>query len=131
MTNFVRIALASVCLAAAFAAPAGDFDGSKQLICAPVEAIACVPGTPCSRGEPDEIGAPAFLRIDVAGKKVVGTQRTSPIASVEATDAQLLLQGSELGFGWAIALDQASGRMTATLADREGAFILFGACMPL
>jgi hypothetical protein len=36
----------------------------------------------------------------------------------------------ELNFGWAIALDQESGQMTVTLADRTGAIVLFGACTP-
>jgi len=49
----------------------------------------------------------------------------------EKTDAQLLLQGTELGLGWTIALDQASGKISVTLVDREGAFVLFGACTPL
>jgi hypothetical protein len=34
----------------------------------------------------------------------------------------------ELGFGWTIALDQESGQMSGTLVDRDGVFVLFGAC---
>jgi len=107
---------------------ASDFDGSKLLICAPVEANDCGPGSACDKSTPDEVGAPAFIRIDVAKKAVVGPKRTSAIQVLEKSDAQLVLQGTELGYGWTIVLDQDTGRMSLTLANREGAFVLFGAC---
>ena len=58
---------------------AGDFDGSKPLICAPVEAIGCVAGEACTKGRPAAIGAPNFLRIDFAQKVIVGPKPTPPI----------------------------------------------------
>ncbi len=130
MKKLLRAAVTTMGFATA-SAMAGDFDGSKTLICASEEAIECTPGAPCSRGAPEALGAPNFMRIDFAAKAVVGPKRTSTIAAVEKTEAELLVQGTELGFGWTIALDQASGRMTVTLADREGAFVLFGVCTPL
>ena len=39
-------------------ASAGDFDGSKLLICAPVEAIDCAPGEMCKKGAPADVGVP-------------------------------------------------------------------------
>jgi hypothetical protein len=107
---------------------AGDFDGSRILICAPVQAFDCAAGEDCGKGLPEEIGAPAFMRIDVANKAVIGPKRTSPILWTDESDTQLVLQGNELGYGWVIAVDQESGKMTATLANREGAVVLFGAC---
>jgi hypothetical protein len=47
---------------------------------------------------------------------------------MEATERQLLLQGTELGFAWSIALDKDTGEMSATLVNRDGAILLFGAC---
>jgi hypothetical protein len=122
--------LASVALMAAAALPAaaGDFDGSKLLICAPVEAIDCSAGNGCEKSTPDEVGAPAFMRIDVGGKVVRGPKRTSPIQLLEKTDEQLLLQGTELGYAWTLVIDQETGKMSATLASREGTFVLFGPC---
>jgi hypothetical protein len=114
--------------AAALPVSASDFDGSKLLICAPVEAMDCVAGGACEKNTPDEVGAPAFIRIDVARKAVVGPKRTSAIQVLEKTDQQLLLQGTELGYGWTLALDQETGKLSITLANREGAFVLFGAC---
>jgi hypothetical protein len=50
------------------------------------------------------------------------------IKLVETTDEQIVLQGTELGMGWTMALDRASGDMAITLVSREGAFVFFGSC---
>lgn len=125
--HFTAIAL--ICAAGA-RAMAADFDGSKLLICAPVEAMDCALGE-CIKTRPDEIGAPAFLRIDFANNNVIGSRRNSPIEAIERSDDQLLLQGKEFGYAWTIALDRESGRLAATLVDRLGVFVLFGSCTPL
>jgi hypothetical protein len=109
---------------------AADFDGSRPLICANLDASDCGPGQPCVRTRPDDIGAPVFMRIDFENKSIVGPKRTTPIASFDKSGNQLLLQGTELGYAWSVALDTASGRLAATLVDRDGVFVLFGACTP-
>jgi hypothetical protein len=120
-------------LAAAVAFPVfgGDFDGSKRLICAPVQAMDCAIGEDCLKALPEEVGAPAFMRIDFDKKTVSGPHRTSSVQFMEKGEKQLLLQGTELGYAWTIALDQESGKMMITLVDRDGAFVLFGSCTPL
>jgi hypothetical protein len=107
---------------------AGDFDGSKLLLCASVEALDCAPGAACEKSTPGEIGAPAFFRIDFAGKALVGPKRTAPIERMEKTDTQILLLGTELGYAWTVVLDAETGEMATTLANREGVFVIFGAC---
>jgi hypothetical protein len=54
--------------------------------------------------------------------------RTSPIKAVEALDAVLVLQGHQNGRGWTMVIERATGHLSATLADAEGAFVLAGAC---
>jgi hypothetical protein len=129
----MRLLLCLACAVGAglvpLSAPAGDFDGSKVLICAPVEALDCAAGEACGKGTPDDIGAPAFMRIDVARKAVIGPKRTSAIHYMEKSETQLLLQGNELGYGWTIAIDQSSGKMAVSLVNLEGVFVLFGSCM--
>lgn len=49
----------------------------------------------------------------------------------EKNDKQLLLQGTELDFGWTIVVDQDDGAMAVTLTSRTGAYVLFGSCMAL
>ncbi len=112
-------------------ASARDFDGSKLLICAPVEAMDCASGEECLKERPEDIGAPNFLRIDFAQKAIVGPKQTTPILFMDKSDTQILLQGKEHGYGWTLVLDQESGAMIVTLANREGAVVLFGSCTPL
>jgi hypothetical protein len=129
--NIVRVVttLAAACVVAT-SAFAGDFDGSKGLICATIEVRDCVSGEECFRGLPDDVGAPSFLRIDFERKSIVGPHRTTPILFMEKGERQLLLQGTELGYAWVLALDQTNGRFSASLTDLGGAFVLFGSCTP-
>jgi hypothetical protein len=131
----LRLALALVTAAFAFIASgksyAGDFDGSKPLICATIDAMDCVPGQDCTKGRAADMGAPPFMRVNFANKTIGGVKRTTPILSMEKSDNQILFQGKELEFGWTLALDQESGGFSATLVNREGAFVLFGSCTPL
>jgi hypothetical protein len=131
MGRVARLAIAVCAFIPGGAALSGDFDGSQLLICATVEAIDCSSGEECVKGRPEDIGAPAFVRIDVPNKSVIGPKRTTEIAFMEKSDDQLLLQGRELGFGWTMSLDQATGKLVTTLVDQRGAFVLFGSCTPL
>ena len=70
------------------------------------------------------------MRIDFLQKLVVGPKRASPIRAMDKTEHQLLLQGVELGHGWSMAIDAATGKMAVTMVDRHGAFVVFGACTP-
>jgi hypothetical protein len=128
MRATLAIALAAAAMTGAPAALAGKFDGSTPLICATIQAMQCVAGENCDRGLAADVGAPTFMRIDFAQKAVIGPQRTTPVRLMEVGEQQLLLQGTELGFAWSIALDKDTGEMSATLVNRDGAVVLFGAC---
>ena len=121
--------LAAAC--AAGTAMAGDFDGSRELLCAPVQAMDCAQGTQCFTGTPAEMGAPAFIRVDAAKKQVSGARRTLPVLQLEKSAEQLLLQGADAGQAWAMAIDAATGRMYATITGRGGAIVMIGSCTPV
>jgi len=121
----------SVLCATAMAAEAADFDGSRALICAPVEVKSCAAGESCQNATPGEIGAPKFLRIDFDNQAITGPHRTSPIRLLEKGEAYILMTGTELGFVWTMVLDRDSGDLSATLSDRDGTIVLFGSCTPL
>ncbi len=131
----VQIVFALIVAGFAFTTPApsyaGDFDGSKPLICATIDALDCTPGQDCTRGRASEMGAPPFMRIDFTKKTIGGPRRTTPIVSMDVTEKQILFQGKELEFGWTFVLDQEDGTFSATLVNRDGAFVLFGSCTPL
>lgn len=112
-------------------AAAADFDGSKPLICATIDAMDCVPGQDCTKGRAGDMGAPGFLRIDFTNKTIGGPKRTTPILAMDTSGKQILFQGKELEYGWALALDQENGDFSATMVNRDGAFVLFGSCTPL
>ena len=127
---FCRAVVAALCSTAALSV-AADFDGSKALICATLEAHDCDAGDTCQRGLPETVGAPQFLRIDFAKKQILGPQRSTPIRLFDGGKEQVLIQGTEMGFGWTMALDSTSGKLNATLVNRDGVFVVFGTCTPL
>jgi len=110
---------------------AGDYDGSKILICAPANTLSCEPATGCTRGEAVDVNLPRFIKIDVNSKTVsaVGGERSTEILHVGHDDEELILQGSENGRGWSAVISEATGDMTITSAGQNRAFVVFGACM--
>ncbi len=132
MTTNKCLAAALVCACAAAPVYAADFDGSKPLICASVQAMDCIAGHGCVTGTPLEIGAPGFMRLDFVKKTVSGPNRTTAIQSMESDgQQQTILRGSELGFAWTMAIDRNNGRMVTSLTDVNGVFAVFGSCTPL
>jgi len=113
---------------------AGEFDGSKPLLCAVIETIECTPDGECLRGEAESIDMPAFLKIDFAKKTISGTRqdgtvRTTEIKTMERVDGSLILQGIQNGKGWAMIISEATGKATITASDNQVGFVVFGACM--
>jgi hypothetical protein len=131
MKRLIHIALAAFVYTAGSFAFAGDFDGSRQLICATTDALECTSGEACSKEPPKKIGAPAFMRVDFAKKQIVGKQHTSAIRFMDNSGESLKMQGTELGYAWTIALSRANGDMSVTLVDSSVVFVLFGSCTPL
>ncbi len=125
LKNLVVLVLGCVAVSPVLAS---DFDGSKPLICATVEARDCVLTRRCYAGEAWEVGAPAFMRIDFAKKTITGTERTTAIAAMEKSENQLLMQGAELGLGWTMAVNQTTGYFSGSMTNMDGTFLLFGSC---
>jgi hypothetical protein len=130
MKNVMNLPLAAFILTSGVTVMAADFDGSKSLICAPVEAIDCIAGGGCEKGIPDDFGAPAFMRIDFAKKLIIGPKLSTPINAMQRDLQQILMQGTELGMAWSMALNTENGKMVTTFGSRDGAYVLFGSCTP-
>jgi hypothetical protein len=116
---------------------AADFDGSKPLACALIEAIDCVPGNACNKGTAAALNLPQFLRLDFE-KKVVTGDRPNEGGKLEAAimdradnEKSIILQGVQNDRGWSLDLAKATGRMTVAISGIDEAFILFGACTPV
>jgi hypothetical protein len=114
----------------AFAAHAEGLDASQPLRCALAEAAECDEMAECADVTLEQIELPGEWRVDFAAKQLVSIdgQRTSPIHAVDALDAVVVLQGHQGGRGWTMVLERATGRLSATIATVEGAFILAGGC---
>ena len=112
------------------AVTAGDFDGSRPLTCAPAQVHDCLPGAACTQQTPSEVGMADQLDIDFVKKEVRGRYRAVPlpIGSMNKTEEQLILQGTDLSFAWSAVIFLADGKVTSTIADRQGAFVFFGQC---
>ncbi|WP_309491346.1 hypothetical protein [Trinickia mobilis] len=128
MNRFETAGLAAIFLVSGASAWAGDFDGSKTLLCATIEGHACDPGFACERELPADLGAPRFLSIDFAKKLISGPIRATPIVSMNKAQGQILMQGTELDYAWTVVLDTNDGEITLTLANRHDALVLFGDC---
>ena len=111
-------------------APAAGFDGKSALECAPAALSECDTSAVCEIVPHEEVQLPDALKIDFAGKKVFSSDgaRSSPIHTVDVEETVLILQGSQNGRGWSIAIDRATGAMSGTIAEVAGAFVVTGTC---
>lgn len=115
---------------------AGDFDGSKVLTCATIEAIECAPGGDCSRGWAHEINLPQFVTVDVAAKSITGkrpndgSQLAAKINSVSTEQANLVLQGVQNDRAWSMVIAKDNGFMSISASSENAGFVVFGACTP-
>ena len=121
---------------------AGDFDGSKPLVCTVLGVSECIMDQGCRQVTPAEVNLPRFLYINLAKKVVQSSRsgqdaRTSKIESVKEVDNKLMLQGAEQGredvrdgFGWTIALMTDTGEMVLTASGDLVGEVAFGVCTP-
>jgi hypothetical protein len=142
MMNQVKIFGLAVLITSIFSFPAvaGDFDGSKPLICALMDLVECQPGGNCQSKTAVELGLPQFFRINFQEKIISGTQsggseRDTPIERLEEVDGKLIIQGAEDGVedvrdgvGWSLAIAEETGKLVLTASGDEVGFVVFGAC---
>jgi hypothetical protein len=134
MNHFLKAAFATcACLGVAATAAAGDFDGSKRLLCAPSDIYECGSTSDCQRVTPETANIPRFIRINVKKKLLNGTVASgdevkTSIQNVEKKDGKLTLQGAENARAWSVVIDQETGQMSASASDNITGFIVFGAC---
>ena len=78
---------------------------------------------------------PRFIRVDFATQQlsgvVEGEKVVSAIKNRQQLDGMLILQGTENGRAWSVAINEKSGAMTLTVSGDQVGFVVFGACMSL
>ena len=120
------LALASLATVAA----AEDFDGSKPMICAPLQGHDCLPTEKSCKPLEPRLEKSRDFGIDVAKKQVWSPYRSAnlPIEHISKNAESLVMQGTTLQLVWSGTVHRATGRMTVVIADREGAYVVFGQC---
>jgi hypothetical protein len=112
------------------AAPSGPLGTEKPLLCSIAEVAECDGVAECSDATPEQLDLPPLWRVDFAGKQLATTdgKRSSPITALEALETVLVMQGHEGGRGWTLVVERATGHLSGSIADAEGAFVLAGSC---
>ena len=130
MNAFTSASMVLALSAIATVAVAEEFDGSVPMDCTALKGHDCLPTeNKCNRLKPESDVAPVF-GIDVAKKEVRSPFRTSvlPIQHVTQNKDSVVLQGTDLQFAWSAVIHRTKGTMTITVADRKGAYVVFGQC---
>jgi 6-phosphogluconate dehydrogenase len=119
---------------------AGNFDGSKELICSVMDIVECQPGGKCQQVTAEEVGIPYFFYISFKDKKISsthadGSKRVTDIERFEKVDNKVIIQGAEDGVedvrdgvGWSAAIAEDTGKMVLTASGDDVGFVVFGAC---
>ena len=128
MNKFCVLSLALLWTATASAAE--DFDGSRPMDCKPLQVHDCLPTEKTCKPPKPEPGKDETMHVDVARMSVKTPFRndTLPIASYEFNAESLVMQGTSLEFVWSATIHRTNGKLIITLADREGAYVIFGQC---
>ena len=131
MTRFKSYLLAAVLSFATMHALAADFDGSKPLICAAIEAHDCGLGMTCERAIPEDLNVPQFIRLDFNAKTMSARGRSTSMQTNTRSSGMLILQGFENSRAFSITISEQSGKLVGAIAADEQGFMIFGACTPL
>lgn len=136
--NMKKILLAVAGFILAGTAQAGDFDGSKVMLCATQNVSQCDAGMDCFSVFPESVNVPDFFVID-AGKKTIGaanSDRHTPVERIEHLADKLILQGADggiegerFGLAWSMAITEDTGKMTLSATGDRFAIVIFGACV--
>jgi hypothetical protein len=113
---------------AAFAAE--EFNGSRPMDCQPLSGHDCLPTEQACKPLKAQPGKDLNLRVDVAKMSLKTPYRndTLPIQSFSFNTKSLVMQGTSLELVWSATIHRTTGRLTVAIADREGAYIIFGQC---
>jgi len=115
---------------------AENVSGADAIICSPVEATVCSIELGCEIGVPSLWGIPEFVEIDLKAMKLSttaasGSNRETPITSVDRSDGWIFLQGVEMGRAFSFVISEETGTLTVAVARKEITVAVFGACTPL
>ena len=131
--KLVHRAILAMGLAVSSVAAAADIDGTVPLTCTHSAGFDCTPEKACGKLKPESPPPPGGFKMDIdfANKIVKTPYHQTNLLAVQNTainDDQLILQGASDKFAWSSVVLRKSGKITITVADLKGAYIIFGQC---
>ena len=128
MKNLCLLTLGVFASAAALGAE--PFNGTQAMDCQPLTGHDCLPSEQSCKPLKPEPGKKLNLHIDVNKMSMKTPYRNDalPIQSFSFNTKSLVLQGTSLELVWSATVHRTTGRLTMAIADREGAYIVFGQC---
>ena len=142
MGKLLGIILVTCICMTPFYAAAGDFDGSKPLICVVKDSMECTQERGCDRVDEKDLNMTSTMKVDFDEKKIRlihsgSGERVSEIENKKHIDGKLIVQGAEDGYkeyqdgnGWSMSIMESNGDMVVTASGDNVAFVLFGECVP-
>jgi hypothetical protein len=128
MKRFNNVFVAAVLSAIAVPALSADFDGSRPMICSAIEANDCAMGATCTKGLPENLNVPQFIKLDFANKTISANGRTSPIGHYSHEGGMMVIQGFENYRAWSVTINETTGKLVGAIAGDQEGFLIFGAC---
>ena len=128
MKNLCLLTLGVFASAAALGAE--PFNGTQAMDCQPLTGHDCLPTEQSCKPLKPEPGKKLNLHIDVNKMSMKTPYRNDalPIQSFSFNTKSLILQSTSLELVWSATVHRTTGRLTMAIADREGAYIVFGQC---
>ena len=123
----------AVALCTPAAVEAGDYDGSKTLLCAVNYGLSCAGAGECERATTEELDVAPYITIDfgkklISGKLESGEDRKTPVRHVQSDEYGTVIQGGEYGRGYSFVVEHETGKLSGAIAGYEGAIVLLGTC---
>jgi hypothetical protein len=109
---------------------AEEFDGSRPIDCDALSGHDCLPTEASCKPLKPQAGKALTLHVDVAHMSLKTPYRNSAmqIQSFGFNTSSLTMQGTSLELVWSATIHRKTGRFTAAVTDREGAYVIFGQC---
>jgi len=117
-------------LVSAGALGAEPFNGTQPMDCEPSAGHDCLPTEKACKPLQPEPGKKLNVHIDVEKMSMKTPYRNEavPIQSFSFNAKSLVLQGQASELVWSATVHRTTGKLTMVIADREGAYIVFGQC---
>lgn len=120
-------------IAAAGMAQAENLNDVDKMICAASQVQICIEDDTCYSATPEDLGIPDFVVIDtdkqtISTTKASDLNRSTAISVASKVDGLIYLQGIEGGRAFSFVIDEATGRMTVSVARDGFSVSVFGVC---